>query len=288
MRVGRYQDALLANQRATQVDETYITQCHMQGVYPIGYVPHNHHFLWAAASMQGQRELAVRAAASTDAHTAHEMQRDPGMGTLQHYALTPLYTYTRFGMWDQILKSPAPAADLLYPTGVWHYARGLAFARTQRLPAARRELVKLAAIAARDTLAFITIWEINTTKQVLDVAQATLEGEIASSAGDHDTAIAALQRAVQLEDALNYNEPADWYFPVRHVLGAVLLAAGRPAEAEAVYAQDLVHYPENGWSLFGMAQSLAAQNRMKDEAAVRRRFEKAWVHADVQLTASRF
>jgi len=288
MRVGRYQDAVLANQRATQVDETYITRCHMQGVYPIGYVPHNHHFLWAAASMQGQRALALQAAGTTDAHTVHEMQRDPGMGTLQHYALTPLYTYTRFGMWDEISRTPAPAADLLYPNGVWHYARGLAFARTQRLPEARIELAKLAAITARDTLAFITIWEINTTKQVLGVAQAMLEGEIASAAGDHGAAIAALQRAVQFEDALNYNEPSDWYFPARHALGAVLLAAGRPVEAEVVYAQDLVHYPENGWSLFGLAQSLTAQNRTDDAAAARRRFEKAWTHADVQLTASRF
>jgi len=288
MRVGRYQDVIVANQRATEVDEEYVTQCHRQGMYPLVYVPHNHHFLWAAASIQGQRALALRAAEATHSHTLHELQRQPGLGLLQNFTLIPLYTQARFGMWDEILRSPAPAADLLYPNGAWHYARGLAFARTQRLPEARTELAQLAAIASRDTLIQVTIGEINTMKHVLEVAQAVLEGEIAASAGDHATAIAALQRAVKLEDALNYDEPADWYFPVRLVLGAVLLAAGQPVEAEVVYREDLVHYPESGWSLFGLAQSLEAQKRLEDAAAVRRRFEKAWAHADVKLTASRF
>ncbi len=288
MRVGRYQDVVLANQRATAVDEQYIAQCHMQGVYPIGYVPHNHHFLFAGASMQGQRALAVQAAGTTHSHTAHELARDPGMGMMQQFGATPLYAYTRFGMWDEILKSPAPAADLLYARGVWHYARGLALARTNRAPTARFELANLAAIAGRDTLAAITTFDINNAKAILAVAQAVLEGEIAAAGSDYDIAIPALQRAVQLEDALNYNEPADWFFPVRHLLGAVLLDAGRAADAEKVYREDLVLYPENGWSLFGLAKSLSAQNRNGEAVAVGRRFEKAWAFADVKLTASRF
>jgi tetratricopeptide (TPR) repeat protein len=287
MRVGRYRDVVLANQRATAVDEAYVAQCHAQGVYPIGYVPHNHQFLWAGACMLGQRAVALQAAGTTVAHTAHEMASDPGMGMMQHYGMTPLYAYTRFGMWDEILRSPAPPAEQLYARGVWHYARGLAHARQDRAATARFELASLSQIASRDTLAAITTFEINTAKAILAVAVSVLEGEIAAAGSDWEVAIPALRRAVALEDALNYNEPADWFFPVRHTLGAVLLEAGRATEAETVYREDLKKYPENGWALCGLAKSLAAQNRNGEAAAVQRRFEKAWADADIQISRSR-
>ncbi len=288
IRTGRYHDAALANLAARKVDEDYVTQCHAQGIYPLGYVPHNHHFLWAAATMEGWSAMAFEAAGSTDRKTAHHLMRDPGMGTLQHYALTPLYARVRFGKWDEILATPAPEPDLLYPTGIWHFARGRALVAKGKLDEAQGSLAALEAIAQRDTLEKITIWEINTVKGLLGVAVEVLAGELAAARGDHATAIARLEEGVRREDALNYNEPADWYYPVRHSLGAVLLSAGRPADAEAVYEQDLKYNPENGWSLFGLMKSLEAQNRAGEAAAMKARFEHAWKNADVVLTASRF
>lgn len=288
MRTGRYHDAALANLDARKVDEAYVTQCHAQGIYPLGYVPHNHHFLWASATMEGWSAMALEAAGSTDRKTAHHLMRDPGMGTLQHYALTPLYARVRFGKWDEILATPAPEADLLYPTGIWHYARGRAQVAKGKLDEAQSSLAALGAIAARDTLEKITIWEINTTKGLLGVAVEVLAGELAAARGDFTAAIPRLEEGVRREDALNYNEPADWYYPVRHSLGAVLLSAGRAADAEAVYRQDLKYNPENGWSLFGLMKSLEAQNRVTESLEVKARFEKAWKNADVVLTASRF
>ncbi len=288
IRTGRYHDSALANLAARKVDEAYVSQCHAQGIYPLGYVPHNHHFLWASAAMEGWSAMAFEAAGSTDRKTAHHLMRDPGMGTLQHYALTPLYARVRFGKWDEILATPAPEADLLYPTGIWHYARGRALVATGKLDEAQRSLAALEAIAARDTLDKITIWEINTTKGLLGVAVEVLAGELAAARGDYAAAIPRLEEAVRREDALNYNEPADWYYPVRHSLGAVLLSAGRAAAAEAVYQQDLKYNPENGWSLFGLMKSLEAQRKVDDATVVKARFEKAWKNADVVLTASRF
>lgn len=288
IRTGRYHDAALANLDARKVDEAYVTQCHAQGIYPLGYVPHNPHFLWASAAMEGWSAMAFEAAGSTDRKTAHHLMRDPGMGTLQHYALTPLYARVRFGKWDEILATPAPEADLLYPTGIWHYARGRALGAKGRLDEAQGSLAALEAIVARDTLEKITIWDINTTKGLLGVAVEVLAGELAAARDDFTAAIPRLEEAVRREDALNYNEPADWYYPVRHSLGAVLLAAGRPADAEAVYRQDLKYNPENGWSLFGLVKSLEAQNKTSEATAVKARFDKAWMNADVVLTSSRF
>jgi len=288
IRTGRYHDAALANLAARKVDEDYVSQCHAQGIYPLGYVPHNHHFLWAAASMEGWSAMAFEAAGSTDRKTAHEMMRDPGMGTLQHYALTPLYALVRFGKWDEILATPAPQPDLLYPTGIWHYARGRALVAKGKLDEAQTALAALEVIAARDTLEKITIWDINTIKGLMGVAVEVLAGELAAARGDYATAVPRLEEAVRREDALNYNEPADWYYPVRHSLGAVLLSAGRAADAEAVYRQDLKYNPENGWSLFGLMKSLEAQQQGDEAAAVKARFEIAWKNADVVLTASRF
>lgn len=288
VRVGRYDDAIEANRRAVEADESYVTQCRQQGVYPLAYVPHNHHFLWAAASMAGRREEALRAAEATDHKTRKEHLRDPGLGTLQHYTLTPLYTHVRFGMWEKILADPAPPEDLLYPIGAWRYARGMALARSDRPAEAEKELAELRRIMKVPGLEKVTLWEINTAKALLGIASEMLAGEIAAARGEHDAAIERLRGAARLEDALLYSEPRDWQYPARHSLGAVLLEAGRAAEAEAVYREDLRQNPENGWALYGLARSLQAQGRKDEAAAVEERFRKAWSKADVTISASRF
>jgi len=288
LRTGRYHDAVLANEAAIAADSNYITQCHAQGMYPVAYVPHNHHFLSAAATFGGNSAQALMAAHHMAMQQDSALMRQPGYGTLQHYTTIPLYAMVKFGKWEEILNTPAPAADLRYPTGVWHFARGMAFTRTKQLEQAAPELEKLAAIAADSSLRLVTIWDINTTFDLLQIAREMLSGELAAQHGNYQAAIAHLQNAVRVEDNLTYDEPPPWYTPSRHNLGAILLEAKRPAEAEQIYREDLQKYPENGWSLHGLQQSLVQQGKKEEAQAVASRFETAWKGADVQLVASRF
>jgi tetratricopeptide (TPR) repeat protein len=287
IRVGRYADAADANERAIAADDAYLTQCHAQGLYPIGYVPHNHHFLWFAASMQGRGARAIEAAQEVSRRVDPDKLREPGYGTLQHYYVLPLYAMTRFGRWTDILAQPKPAPDLRYPVGVWRYARGMALTRMGRIEAANLELGALRRLAADPALDAVTIWEINSTRALLGIAEEVLAGEIALRKGDPDAAIAHLREAVAREDALAYDEPPPWHAPVRQTLGAALLAADRGAEAEQVYLEDLAKYPDNGWSLFGLTAALRQQGRAEEAEATRRAFETAWSQADVTLESSR-
>ncbi len=287
IRVGRYHDATVANQKAIAVDNDYITQCHAQGVYPLAYMPHNHHFLWFAATLEGNSQLATAAGKNVAAMVDPQMMREPGMGTLQHFSIVPLYNMIRFGQWEEILATPQPEADLKYPTGIWHYARGLAYAAQNKIAESQQELEALDLLARDPELEEVTIWDINTTQDILKVATEVLTGEIAAQAGKYPRAISHLSQAVILEDALNYDEPADWSIPARQYLGEALLQAKRYNAAEQVYREDLAIYPDNGWSLFGLTQSLQAQGKDSEAESTQQQFKSAWQYADVQLTASK-
>jgi tetratricopeptide (TPR) repeat protein len=285
MRVGRYADASASNEQAVAADEDYIAQCRAQGVYPMGYYPHNIHFLWSAAAMEGRSAAAIDAARKVASKVPPEVMAEQPF--LAGFAVVPYHALTRFGRWDEMLAEPAPEDRFLYLKGTWHYARGLAFAGKGDLAAAERELAEVRRIAADPALAF-TLFSPNTAAAVLAIAPEALAGEIASRKKDHASAIAHLERAVRLDDGLVYTEPAEWHYPPRHALGAALLEAGRPAEAETVYWEDLRRNPENGWALFGLKQALDAQKREADAALVEARRAKAWGRADVTLQASRF
>jgi tetratricopeptide (TPR) repeat protein len=185
-----------------------------------------------------------------------------------------------------MLAAPAPPPANRFLTGTWAYARGLALLGKHRRDEAARMLDTVRAIAADTSLNF-TLFSPNTAKAILSVAPEMLAGELEAGQGNHDAAIAHFQRAVMLEDALVYTEPEEWHYPPRQALGAELLAAGRPREAEVIYWQELRKHPENGWSLFGLAQSQAAQGKTAQAADTRARFQKAWAQADIQLTSSR-
>ncbi len=288
IRTGRYHDAVVANEKAIAADSSYITQCHAQGVYPVAYVPHNHHFLSAAATFGGNSEKALMAAHHMAMNQDRKLMREPGYGTLQHFTTIPLYALVKFGKWEEILNEAAPEADLLYPTGVWHFGRGMAYTRTNQLDKAGEELGKLKAIAADTSLKQVTIWDINTTYDLLQIATEMLSGELAAKKGEFAKAIVHLKKAVAHEDHLTYDEPPPWYTPARHNLGAILLEAGHAAEAQKVFEEDLIKYPENGWSLFGLQQSLLAQGKKSEAEKAKQRFEHAWVGADVKLAAARF
>jgi tetratricopeptide (TPR) repeat protein len=284
MRVGRYADASAANIAAALADEDYITQCRAQGLYPMGYYPHNVHFLWAASTMEGRSGLAIESARKVASKVEDAAMKE--MPMLAGFRVVPYYALTRFGRWDEMLQEPAPP-DNLYLKGTWHYARGLAFAAGGRLEDAEVELAEVRRIAANPALNF-NLFSPNTADSILAIAPEVLAGDLAARRKDFDRAVAHLERAVRLEESLVYTEPAEWHYPARQILADVLLQAGRPREAETVYWADLARNPENGWSLFGLAQALRAQKKDEEAAAVEKRFEKAWAKADVKLAASRF
>ena len=266
-----------------------MTHLHAKSLFTAAYVPHNYHFLWAAASKIWQRELALQAAQDTAAHVSPEAMREPGFaGTLQHFWLMPLLTKALFGQWEEILQEPVPPADLVYPAGIRHYARGLAFLRQGQLDQANEELDRLMDIAKDPAVADLTIFDLNTIPHILNIAQAVLAGELAAERGNYDAAVVHLQQAVEIEDGLNYTEPKDWYLPPRQVLGAVLLKAGKPDEAEQVYREDLLYHPQSGWSLFGLVQSLQAQGKTQAVKRTKQDFKQAWADSEVTLTSSRF
>jgi tetratricopeptide (TPR) repeat protein len=281
IRVGEYHEGTLANQRAIVADNDYLAQCNAQGVYPLAYVPHNHHFMWATATLEGRRELSIEAARST-AHLVHdEAMHAPGLSFLQHYKVIPLFAYVRFGMWDEIMAYPDHDHELLYPRGIRHYARGKAFAAHGDLENAEKERSGIIAIMEQES------GELDPGhRDLLRIADFVLAGEIAAGMKEYDKAVTSFGSALVLEGELPYDEPPRWFYPVRQKLGAVLLDAGRPAEAEKVYREDLDEFPRNGWSLFGLWQSLEAQGRSEEAERVKVQFDEAWKHADIELTAS--
>jgi len=284
-RVGLYEDAGDSNVRAIEVDETYIEQEQPQGIYPLVYYPHNIDFLWSARQMSGRSAEAIEAARKLAARTTPEVARMAP--PLEGWTAMPLCALVRFGKWDDILNEPQPPEDLMYMTALWHYARALAFTAKDKIEDAKKEQVKLAAIA-QDIPEDRMMMGRNAATELLSIASHVVAGELAARQGQTDQAVTHLEAAVHIQDTLDYNEPPAWYYPVRQNLGAVLLTAGRSAEAEQVYRKDLEQYPDNGWSLYGLSRSLRAQGRKKDAEAVAEQFKKSWSKADVELTASRF
>lgn len=288
IRLGRYGDAVDINEMAVEADDAYTGQCFAQGLYPAAYMPHNHHFLWFGCCMQGRSVRAMEAACHMADHVDEDLMRQPGMVVLQHFKMIPLYSMIRFGEWEPILHEPKPAEDLKYPRGVWHFARGLAQVRMGDLDAAEQELKALSGIAADDELGQMFTMQTNSVQALLQIGEQVLTGEIAAAKQDYEAAIAALQQATELEDALVYEEPQGWYAPTRLTLGAILLEADRPADAERAFREDLVKYPGNAWALFGLKQSLEAQQKPDEAAAVAEAFEREWSRADVELKSPRF
>jgi tetratricopeptide (TPR) repeat protein len=282
-RVGRYADVIRSNQMAAQADEEYIAQCRAQGLYPLAYYPHNLHFIWMGASASGRRTLALASAMKLAGVIPQEALTTAPI--LQGFLVVPYWAMVRFGEWDRILADPGPRHDTPFTRGVWRFARAMAFAATGRLDEAERERVQLAELVADPALAGQTTFSTNSGHAILRIAPEVVAGEIAARRRQWDTALLHLERAVRYEDALNYQEPPDWHAPVRQNLGAVLLAAGRPDEAEAVYWEDLRKNPETGWSLFGLQQALKAQGKTQEAAQIEARFKKAWQEADITLAA---
>jgi tetratricopeptide (TPR) repeat protein len=279
IRLGQWELAADRNAHAVHADEQFINERKPTGVYPMAYYPHNYHMMWYALNMLGRSREALEAAQGVVKNVPADVVRQAP--PLEYFSPTVLYTLARFSKWDEILKEPAPPKDLRYTTGVWHYVRGLAYTGQGKLDSAAVERDKLLAIAkATPADAYANL---NSVQSLLSIARSHLEGEMAAKQGKINEAVKHLKQAIAGEDELIYDEPPPWYLPMRQRLGAVLLEAGRPVQAEKAFRADLVRRPENGWSLHGLAQSLRAQNKNRAAAAVETRFKKAWEKADIEL-----
>lgn len=281
LRVGRYHDAVLANTQAALADEDYLTQCNAQGFYPAAYYPHNIHFLWYSAMMEGSKGLAVASAERLHEKIDLDMARQ--FGAIQRYLAVRVATYIRFGMWEEALAEPPAPEGMPMTTFMRDYAQGVALAATGQLDAARANLARMQAQRETGELDAVMDRQGDIADLLTEIAVQLVEAEIARAESRDDAEIEHLQAAIAAQDALPYTEPPFWHFPVRQALGTAYLRMGKPDLAQMAFEEDLVKFPNNGWSLYGLQQALAAQGQATtdlDQAVV-----QAWQHSDIEPTS---
>jgi tetratricopeptide (TPR) repeat protein len=277
-RVGRWEDAAVANQNAMKVDTRYRAAFPRPGFYAM-YMAHNAHFLAYVSIMQGRSAQSIALANEVVSGIPQDFLKDFA-AIVDGFMIFRSEALMRFGRWEETLKEPQPAKEFPLAIALWHYTRGVAHTALGHTDEARRERELLQ--MATTNLPPDGIKGNNSAADLLAIAALSLDGEMLAKDNKFDQAAAKLREAVAREDKLVYDEPPDWIQPVRHTLGAVLIRAGRAPEAEAVYRADLNAYPENGWSLMGLRDALAAQGRTAEAAGVDKRFRKQWAAADIK------
>lgn len=279
-RMGRYGDAALANERAVAVDGEYLPQASPNvAFYRMAYAPHNYDFLASATGMQGRSAATLLAARTVQGSLDPAMlQQMPGFDFMLGRVA---WTLLRFGRYGDVLAEPLPPDGFPYAAAAAHAARGLALLRLGRAAEAEVEVSAMRLAIAK--LAAGATEGLNDAAQLVSIPRDLLAGELAITTGDADGGLRLLAAAVEAEDRLKYNEPSDWHFPARHLLGPALLRLGRDAEAEAVFRADLARNRENGWSLAGLRAALDRQGKAAEAAAVRARLDAAWAGADLGL-----
>jgi tetratricopeptide (TPR) repeat protein len=279
IRLGRYQESILANQKAILADSLWISQ---PGFYTI-YIAHNYHFLAYSAMFSGQKDIAMRAANSIpivipmDLVTAYPDYLDA-------FLAVPTHVMVRFGMWDELLAVPGPASEVSVTKATWHYGRTIAFSALGRIQEAEAEFDSLSLAYSR--IPDSRLVGNNPARTVLEIGLLMAEGELEYRKRNFDKSFGLLSQAVEKDDALRYDEPWGWMMPVRHALGALLTEQGRYKEAIAVYEQDLVLHPGNGWALKGLADCYALSGNDPEAEQTAKLFQEAWNYADVPIKAS--
>ena len=283
-RIGRYEDAAEANRRGAAADTSYTQRTQPLDYYPVMYTAHNYQFLACSAAMEGRRAEAIAATEGSRKAVSDAMLL--AMPGTDWYLAESYTARVRFGLWDELLAMPAPNPKLSGLTGGFLYGRAIALAAKGRFDKARATLSELQTLAEK-TPADVPAG-MNAVRDVLGVAIPIVQARIAAGERRSEDASSWLRQAVAAEDRLAYNEPRDWFFPARHLLGVQLMRAGKPHEAEKVYREDLQNNPANGWALYGLSAALKVQGKTAEAATVALQFDSAWKHADVTLTASAF
>jgi tetratricopeptide (TPR) repeat protein len=278
VRVGKYYDAVQMNEHAAHEAASLSSEPGQATLCAGACYLHIYDFMSFAATMAGMNEEALHASRIV-ASGVNAAGQDYG---IPNAAVLPQLTLLTFGRWEEVLNEPMPRQGPVQAGVMAHYARGVALAALHRFDEAWRELEFL-------TNAPAAIQGGGSDDPVIAIARHALAGELALRSGRAKDAVDDFQAAAEIEDQLLYDEPPpSWYYPIRQSLGRALLEAGRPRDAERVYREELAKFPQNGWSLYGLALSLKDQGRLQEAAEVMTRFDQAWQHAEVQLTASRF
>ncbi|MEX2141933.1 MAG: tetratricopeptide repeat protein [Pirellulales bacterium] len=279
---GRWNEAVEANVRAIEADRQYRQRSPRQEFMHV-YMSHNHQMLAFAAMMQGRSKMALDAARQIRPNVPDDYARRETVAIEPFFPI--LYdVLVRFGMWDAILREPAPPDYLPITTAMWKFSRAVAFAAKGQVAEAEKAHAQFK--LAKAEIPPDRMVAVNPAERVLQIADHVIAGEIAYRKGNIDEAVNQLRRAIAIEADLVYMEPPEWTIPVRHSLGAILVDAERYEEAAAVYRSDLAQWPENGWSLFGLARCLRAQGNTAEAEQYEKRFEKAWVNADTKIGSS--
>jgi tetratricopeptide (TPR) repeat protein len=272
-RVGRYSDAVEANKQAVRVDEAYLAGVKAEGIYPYGYYPHNIHFVIASAQMTGDGQTAIEYARRLEGKIPDAAAEK--IGWLQPVKAAPYLAYAQFSTPDAILALPDPGNKFPIVQAAWRYARGVALAAKGEVEPAQKETALLAELTQKTDFSYLQAWGVP-GPDILRIARHVLEGRIAQAQNDTARTIKEFETAVSIQDSLGYMEPPYWYYPVRQSLGAALLAAGKPAEAEQAFKKSLEQFPNNSWSLYGLVQAQQAQGNTAAAQETEKRFKQAW------------
>ncbi len=287
IRTGDYHKGSLSNFQAIKADDSYVSACNAQGIYPLALFPHVYHFLAATATLEGNSKWGIDAAMKVSEVTNKNTMKEPGWGTLQHYYSIPWYVLVKFGKWEKILEMENEFKSLAYPEAIQAYARGMAYLGIGKIEQAKNELSKLNTIADDPSIKEINIWELNDAINLVKIAQCVLEAEILANENNFDEGINLLKEAVKIEDNLNYNEPPDWFFSVRHHLGAVQIEAEKYEDAIQTFIEDLKMLPKNGWALHGLKLAYSNLNNTERVLEIEESLKDSWATADIELTNSR-
>ncbi len=283
---GDYHTGTEVNIDAVRADSIYSAQCTAQGMFPLYYY-HNYHFLAACAALEGRGALAIESSFKMTTTIDKSLLDKPGFETTQHFMTIPYNVLVKFAQWEKILALGKPDPKYPYMVAIWHYARGMAHANLSQLTKAHEQLSALKEVQAGAGFEDFLIFGINSGQMVVNIAMNVLESEIARKTGDASKAETLLRKAVSIEDQMSYNEPPDWFFSVRHLLGELYMGLGKFQMAEKIYREDLVNFPKNGFALNGLYQSLVEQEQHVEAKEINALLKKAWGYADTKLNYSR-
>lgn len=281
IRTGDHETSEKTNEAAAQADEAYFAAAHPQGIYPMMYYTHNIHFIAVENAFLGNYAASLAAATKVQEFVGPHVKE---MSMLDAFYALPLEIMVRFHRWSDIMATPPPDTSFPMSSCTWHFARALAAANTGDLNQAHTELAALQSRAPEMSKIMINALGTHNAEVISQIMSRLVEAHMARAQKQADAAIGHLRSAVALQDSMDYDEPPDWLYPMREPLGAALLTAGKPAEAEGVFREDLKRNPNNARSLFGLAESLKAQGRTADADAARQQFRNAWKNADMKLT----